>query len=87
MFFRILQIAVVAPYLYKLSKTKGQSEYFNVGLKLLAGTVVAINVRPLIMDAAPLFKRAIEIYNLQQAAKAKLPTNVIEGEFKKVPDK
>ena len=83
-FFRLLQIAVVALYLYKLSKTKGQSEYFNIGLKLLAGSVVAINIRPLINDAAPVFKKAIDIYNAQNMPAPKLKNNVIDGEFRPV---
>jgi len=45
---RILTVAVVAPYLFKLSGN--ERGYFNTGLKLVAGGLVAANVVPLLKD-------------------------------------
>ena len=71
MWLRILTVAVVAPYLYKLSgKERG---YFSVGLKLLAGGLIAINVAPLMQDAKTLQTQAQGF--LQQVAKAQETLN------------
>jgi len=48
MWLRILTVAVVAPYLFKLSGK--ESGYFGTGLKLVAGGLVAVNVVPLLKD-------------------------------------
>ena len=56
MWLRILTVAVVAPYLFKLSGK--ETGYFAIGLKLLAGGLVAINIKPLIADAEVLQKQA-----------------------------
>jgi len=42
LFFRTLQVAVVAPWLYSASRDV-ESPYFNVGLKLVAGAIVGVN--------------------------------------------
>ena len=56
MWFRVLQVAVVAPYLFRVSqKEKG---YFGVGLKLVAGSIVAMNIVPLIADAKTMKNQA-----------------------------
>jgi len=47
--FRLLQVAVVAPYLYHLSRN--EKGYFGVGLKLVAGSLIAMNIQPLLKDA------------------------------------
>jgi len=44
--FRLLQVGVIAPYLFMASRE--QSPYFNVGLKLTAGTLVLLNAPVLI---------------------------------------
>jgi len=66
MWLRILTVAVVAPYLYKLSGD--ERGYFAVGLKLLAGGLLAVNVVPLIADAKVLRQQASGF--LQQVAAA-----------------
>ena len=55
-FFRLLQVGVVAPYLFKLSKS--ETGYYSAGLKLTAATLIAMNVRPLIADYDMLAKDA-----------------------------
>ena len=55
LWFKILQVAVVAPYIYKLS-AEAQNDYFSVGLKLVAGSIVLMNLKPLIVEAAPLLR-------------------------------
>lgn len=82
MWLRILTVAVVAPYLYKVSaKEKG---YFGVGLKLVAGGLIAMNVVPLIADAQTLKAQAQTIIaNLAKAqdtlAKQNAARVVLEG--------
>jgi len=41
--FRILQVAVVAPFIYTLSDEEKNS-YFKLGLKLVAGAIIIMNV-------------------------------------------
>lgn len=45
---RVLTVAVIAPYLYKLSGK--EDGYFGTGLKLVAAGLVAANVVPLLKD-------------------------------------
>ena len=47
--FRILQVMVVAPWLYHVSN-KSSSTYFKVGLKLVAGSIIMLNIKPLMED-------------------------------------
>ena len=56
MWLRILTVAIIAPYLFKLSGK--ETGYFAVGLKLTAGALIAINVLPLIEDAKTLQTQA-----------------------------
>ena len=52
---RLLWVGVAAPYVYYLSRGE-KNEYFNVGLKLLAGSIVVANIKPLLTEAAPFLK-------------------------------
>jgi len=73
MWLRILTVAVVAPYLYKLSvKEQG---YFAVGLKLLAGGLIAVNIKPLIADAEVLKTQASGFLKQVAAAQETLNKN------------
>lgn len=47
--FRLLQVGVVAPYAFKASRDQ-ENPYFNVGLKLVAGTILVANV-PILLAA------------------------------------
>ncbi len=64
--FRILQVAVVAPWLYSISN-RTRSNYFRTGLKLVAGTIIWLNAPGLYQEAiragwiAPPKPRGIEI--------------------------
>ena len=84
--FRILQVAVVAPWLYHLSGST-KSPYFRVGLKLVAGSIIMLNVKPLMND----YKNAQVILadlktKLDAAnATATLP-KIIEGESETVTE-
>ncbi len=71
MWFRILTVAVVAPYLYKLS-TK-ETGYFGVGLKLAAGALIGMNIVPLMNDAKVLQAQARNF--MQQVAAAQKTLN------------
>ena len=75
--FRILQVAVVAPWLYYIS-TETKSVYFRTGLKLVAGSIIMLNAKPLWED----YKTAqVFIAEMQkQFNETKLPT-IIEGEL------
>jgi len=55
LWFKILQVAVVAPYVYYLSKD-AESDYFRFGLKMVAGAIVFANARPILVQVAPLIK-------------------------------
>lgn len=46
---RLLMMAVVAPYLYKLSSR--EDGYFSIGLKLVAGGIIVANIEPLIKES------------------------------------
>jgi len=73
MWLRILTVAVVAPYLFKLSGK--ESGYFAIGLKLLAGGLVAINIKPLIADAEILKTQASGFLKQVAAAQETLNKN------------
>ena len=83
MWLRILTVAVVAPYLFKLS-TK-ESGYFGFGLKLTAGALIAMNIAPLMNDAKTLQAQAQGFLKQVAAAQATLNKNLrtpvtVEGE-------
>lgn len=67
---RILTVAVIAPYLFKLSGK--ETGYFAVGLKLTAGALVAMNIAPLMDDAKVLQAQAQGILKQVAAAQATL---------------
>ena len=73
MWLRILTVAVIAPYLFKLSGK--ESGYFAVGLKLMAGGLIAINIKPLIADADVLQKQASGFLKQVAAAQDTLNKN------------
>ena len=60
LWFRILQVIVVAPYIYKLS-AETDNDYFNIGLKLVAGSIIMMNLKPLLVQAAPLLKAVADM--------------------------
>jgi hypothetical protein len=82
--FRVLQVAVVAPWLYHISTKQTHSPYFRVGLKLVAGSIVMLNVKPLMQD----YKDAKElIENVAKEMQPRAAANkgtVIEGEAQSV---
>lgn len=90
MWLRILTVAVVAPYLYKLSGK--ETGYFGVGLKLVAGGLIAMNIVPLMADAKVLqaqgknilanLAKAQQTLDQQNAARSIINVEEIEdGEF------
>jgi len=77
--FSLLQVAVVAPYLYSVSDK--QNIYFKLGLKLVAGALVVRNVPILFEEIKPLILAA---QKLQQESALANKTEAIEGDFKPV---
>ena len=78
-----MQVAVVAPYIYKLSR-ESDNDYFNVGLKLVAGSIVVMNVRPILVEAAPVLKvLADATMNAakQNAISAEQRASAVDAEF------
>ena len=77
--FRILQVAVVAPFIYSISEK--QTGYFRLGLKLVAGSIVIMNIEPIMKELQPLIEAAAKM----QADAARLSEGekeaAIEGEF------
>ena len=77
--FRILQVAVVAPFIYSISEK--QTGYFRLGLKLVAGSIVIMNIEPIMKELQPLIEAAAKM----QADAARLSEtekeSAIEGEF------
>ena len=82
--FRILQIAVVAPYIYSLSEK--QNAYFKLGLKLVAGSIVIMNAGPLFQEARPYLEAALQMKASADRLTAQAKANAIEGEFTPAPD-
>ena len=81
--FRILQVAVVAPWLYHIS-SKTDQRYFRVGLKLVAGSIIMLNIKPLYND----YLAAQKILRQVAAQMASPPAdraNVIEGQASEIP--
>lgn len=77
--FRILQVAVIAPYLYSISEK--QTGYFKLGLKLVAGSVVLMNIEPLMRDLQPLIQAAIKLQADAGTLSAEQKAGAVEGEF------
>lgn len=78
--FRILQIAVVAPFLYTISEQQ-KNAYFKLGLKLVAGSIVIMNVQPLFIELQPFIQAAIKMKTDADKLTAQAKENAIEGEF------
>lgn len=70
LWWRVLQVAIIAPYIYKLS-SEADNDYFNVGLKMVAGSIIIMNLKPLIVQAAPLL-RAVADATAQASTKDSL---------------
>lgn len=77
--FRILQVAVIAPYLYSISEK--QTGYFKLGLKLVAASVVVMNIEPLMRDLQPLIQAAAKLKAEADTLSAEQKAEAIEGEF------
>lgn len=81
---RILQVAIVAPYVYALSRRE-KNEYFSVGLKLVAGGIVIANLQPLIREAAPVLKvLADAAMQSNRTIDANTRAKAIDGEYSNV---
>lgn len=80
LFFRLLQIAVVAPYIYRTANDM-DSDYFRIGLKMVAGSIVVLNARPLFEAAKPTIKAALDYYVEAQKRNAVDKTEAIDGEY------
>jgi hypothetical protein len=89
MWMRLLTVAVVAPYLYKVSSK--ETGYFGVGLKLVAGGLIVSQIPALLKDyetvaaqakkiAANLVK-AQETLDKQNAARVVVSAEAEEAEF------
>lgn len=81
--FRILQVAVVAPFIYTLSEK--QTGYFKLGLKLVAGSIVIMNIEPLLKDLQPLIQAAAQMKLDADSISADEKASAIEGEFTPQP--
>lgn len=73
---QLLQLGVVAPYVYYVSEK--QPMYFKVGLKLVVAALVMKNLPPLIEKAQPLIAAA---QKMQQDNLIAAKETAIEGEF------
>ena len=78
--FRILQIAVVAPFIYSISEQQ-KNAYFKLGLKLVAGSIVIMNVQPLFIQLQPLIETAMQMKADAEKLSAQQKEKAIEGEF------
>ena len=81
--FRILQVAVVAPFLYTISEQQ-KNAYFKLGLKLVAGSIIIMNIEPLMTDLKPIVTAAMKIKTDADALTAQSKANAIDGEFTSV---
>lgn len=85
--FRVLQVAVVAPWLYQIS-SKTDQPYFRIGLKLVAGSIIMLNVKPLYQDylAAQKLLTELRANMAPPAGSARaIEGDVIEGEASEIP--
>ena len=82
--FRILQVAVIAPFLYTISEQQ-KNAYFKLGLKLVAGSIVIMNVELLMKDLQPVFQAAMKLKADAEAITAQEKANAIEGDFVEQP--
>lgn len=78
-----MQVAVIAPYLYSISEK--QTGYFRLGLKLVAGSVVIMNIEPLMRDLQPLIQAAAQIKAQADSVTDAQKADAIEGEFTPTP--
>lgn len=78
--FRILQVAVIAPFLYTISEQQ-KNAYFKLGLKLVAGSIIIMNVEPLIQDLQPVINAAMKLKSDADALTAQSKANAVDGEF------
>ncbi len=83
LWFRILQVAVAAPYIYSISEQQ-KNPYFRLGLKLVAGSIVAMNLEPLWREAQPMIQAAIKLKTEADRISAAQTDKAIEGEFTEV---
>lgn len=77
---QILQVAVIAPYLYQRSE-KEKNMYFKIGLKLVVGAIVVGNLPPLIQAAQPLVAAAAKLQADANAQIVAAKEKAIDGEF------
>ena len=78
--FQILQIAVLAPYVYTLSDEETNS-YFRLGLKLIAGAIVIKNIPPLLNTMQPLIAAAAQMQASADRIAEMKKSEAIDGEF------
>ena len=78
--FRILQVAVVAPFIYSMSEQQ-KNAYFKLGLKLVAGSIVIMNVEPLWNDLQPVIQAAVKFKADAERLSAQEKESAIEAEF------
>ena len=81
--FRILQVAIVAPFLYTVSEQQ-KNAYFKLGLKLVAGSIIIMNVEPLMTDLKPVINAAMKLKADADASIAQSKANAVDGEFTNV---
>ena len=81
--FRILQVAIVAPFLYTISEQQ-KNAYFKLGLKLVAGSIVIMNIQPLINDLQPVFQAAMKMKAEADQITAQSKANAVDAEFTNV---
>lgn len=79
LWFRLLQVAVVAPYVYTLSEK--QDGYFKLGLKLVAAAVLIRNIEPIARELAPLIQAAANMQAEKERLADQANPDVIEGDF------
>lgn len=78
-------VGVAAPYVYSLSRGE-ENDYFNVGLKLLAGGIVVANVQPILVKAAPALKVLADATMKQaRTIDASVKAEAIDAEFVNTP--
>jgi hypothetical protein len=80
LWFRVLQVAVAAPYIYSISEQQ-KNPYFRLGLKLVAGSILVMNLEPLWREAQPMIQAAIKMKAEADRISAAETANAIEGEF------
>lgn len=78
--FRLLTVGVIAPYVYEVSKEQ-ESDYMSFGLKMVAGSLIMMNIKPILVEAAPLLKMIADASIREAKTITTIQAEPVDAEF------